>query len=373
MSRSLTTAQTQQNTGGQVPPFAAGKNKIINGAMDMSQRYGTTSTTSTYAGGVAWYTLDRFYYAAALASKCSVQQVADAPSGLSNSAKITSLAATTPGTSDYYYYAQSIEGYNFKQFGFGTSAASTITLSFYVKSSLTGTFSVLVCNGAYTRNYVSTYTINSANTWERKTITITGDITGTWTSDNTAGAVVLWDLGAGSTYTTSSTNTWGTTYYQHATGSTNFVANNAATWQITGVQLEAGSVATPFTTASGSIGGELALCQRYYYRACNGADSGFPFLGMGQAYSTTAAYVIVNLPATMRTVPSLVSSGIANFQITTSTYGVVSGTAFVLDTASVRNATVAITGASGLTAGNGAGIRAIGSTSNTYVDFNAEL
>jgi len=239
------------------------KNRIINGDMVISQRNGTSSITPSAVGG--GYCLDRWAYYTAASSKYSIQQNAGSvtpPAGFTNYLGITSLAATTLGSTDTYSIRQFIEGYNVADLDFGKSTAKTITISFWVRSSLTGAFGALFWDGsAGTSMYPFSYTINSANTWEQKTVTIAGRTSGTWETNNNAGASVQFMLGTGSSYQGTG-NVWNSGTTLVPTGSTNVVGTNGATWYITGVQLEIGSSATPFERRL--YNQELANCQRYY-------------------------------------------------------------------------------------------------------------
>jgi hypothetical protein len=242
----------------QVPNASLGfKNRIINGAMMIDQRNAGASVTPTAAA----YTLDRWRATVGASSKFSVQQVSDAPSGFVKSLKITSLAATTVGSTDYYEMVHRIEGFNTADLGWGATGAATVTISFWVKSNLTGTFGGALNNSNYTRSYPFNYVISSANTWEYKTVTVAGDTTGTWDTTNGIGINLVFSMGVGSTYS-GTAGSWAGADYENATGSVNLVSTNAATWTITGVQLEKGSTATSFDYRP--YGTELALCQRYY-------------------------------------------------------------------------------------------------------------
>jgi hypothetical protein len=161
---------------------------------------------------------------------------------------------------------QNIEGFNAADLGWGTANAQSVTLSFWVRSSLTGTFTIAFINDGFSRGYVATYTINAANTWEQKTITLSGDTTGTWQSGSSAGIRVWFTLGFGSSQTTTP-NVWGSFVGMGATGAVSVVGTSGATFYITGVQLEAGDTATPFEHRS--YGDELALCQRYFEKSYN--------------------------------------------------------------------------------------------------------
>jgi hypothetical protein len=245
-------------------PVTAFKNRIINGAMQIDQRNAGASVTPANSGGDYIYTLDRWRVYSATNSKFSAQQNAGAvtpPIGFTNYLGITSLASTSVGASDLYLVSQIIEGFNVADLGWGSAGASSVTLSFWVRSSLTGTFGGALQNSGFTRTYPFTYSISAANTWEQKTITIAGDTTGTWLKTNGLGCSIQFSLGAGSTYS-GTAGAWSGSALFSATGATSVVGTNGATLYITGVQLEKGSTATSFDYRP--YGTELALCQRYY-------------------------------------------------------------------------------------------------------------
>ena len=255
----LANSTTAANNLGLNPAGNGFKNRIINGAMVIDQRNAGASGT---AGG---YTVDRWAYVNSQASKGTWQKNAGSvtpPSDFKNYLGFTSSSAYSIAAGDYFTLRQSIEGFNTSDLGFGAAGASTISFSFWVRSSLTGTFGVVVSSGNASRGYPATYTISAANTWEYKTITIVGDTSGTWVgATNGTGMVVDFGLGVGSTYSASA-NTWGSGNILGATGATSVVGTSGATFYITGVQLEKGSTATSFDFRS--IGTELALCQRYF-------------------------------------------------------------------------------------------------------------
>jgi hypothetical protein len=238
------------------------RNRIINGAMVIDQRNAGASVTAS--DGV--YTVDRWKANNSVNSKYTIQQNAGSvtpPEGFTNYLGITSSAATTVGVNDYYFVRQPIEGFNTIDLDFGKSTAKTVTLSFWVRSSLTGTFGGTLNNSAVNRTYPFTYTINSANTWEYKTITIAGDTTGTWLTTNGIGLYVSFAFGVGSTYSAAAGSWVGAEEYS-ATGAVNLVSTSGATLYLTGVQLEKGTQATGFEYRQ--YGQELALCQRYYQK-----------------------------------------------------------------------------------------------------------
>jgi hypothetical protein len=235
------------------------KNRIINGAMTIDQRNAGASVTPTANA----YTLDRWLANVSTASKYSVQQSTTAPAGFTNSTLITSTSAYTVASSDYQTFQQRIEAFNMSDMGWGTSSAQAVTLSFWVRSSLTGTFGGSFYFPASTvRSYPFSYSISAANTWEQKTITVSGDtFSNTAPTGNSLYVIVQFALGVGSTFS-GTANAWVTGNFASVTGATNLIATNEATFYITGVQLEKGSVATPFEFRS--IGQELGLCQRYF-------------------------------------------------------------------------------------------------------------
>ena len=238
-----------------------GKNKIINGAMEIDQRNAGASTTAQ------GYKVDRWGYFASGSPTFNLQQNAGSvtpPTGFTNYLGATSTSAYSMGSTDRAGFFQAIEGFNIADLGWGTANAKTVTLSAWVRSSLTGTFGGVVANSAYNRCYVFSYTISAANTWEYKTITITGDTTGTWLTTNGAGINLSFAFGAGSGAVTTA-GSWGSTAYFAPTGQVNVAGTNGATFYITGVQLEVGSVATEFERRP--YGTELALCQRYYEKS----------------------------------------------------------------------------------------------------------
>ena len=280
-----------------------GKNRIINGAMDIDQRNAGASVTPASGD----YTLDRWRTSLTQSSKYSVQQTSTAPSGFVNSLKVTSLSSYSVLASDLFLIQQRIEGNNIADLAWGTSAAKTITLSFWVRSSLTGTFGGTVA-GVGGRSYPFSYTISSADTWEQKSITVTGDTSGTWATDNTIGMYIYFGLGVGSDYLNTAGSWYGTSYYS-ATGATSVVGTSGATFYITGVQLEVGSVATEFERRL--YGTELALCQRYYEKSYD-TLSAVPtnttlgnHVGIVDTQSLTAIHANIRFRVEKRTNPTM--------------------------------------------------------------------
>jgi hypothetical protein len=268
------------------------RNRIINGDMRIDQRNAGASVTPSTLFNT--YTLDRWNAEYSVGSKFSVQQTTTSPAGFANSLKITSTDATSLGSLDYYVLDQFIEGYNIADLAWGTASAKSITLSFQVYSSLTGTFGGSITNSAANRSYPFTYTISSANTWTSISVTIAGDTSGTWLTTTGIGMRVHFGLGVGTTYS-GTAGAWAGSYYFSATGATSVVGTNGATFYITGVQLEAGSVATPFERRP--FGTELALCQRYAWRCSQ-------FFGSTTSGSNVSN-PLVTYPVQMRAAPTL--------------------------------------------------------------------
>jgi hypothetical protein len=258
------------------------RNRIINGAMVIDQRNAGASTSLADAA----YYLDRWRGVATQTSKATIAQSSTTASGFSNSLLATSSSAYSVGSGDIFAIQQRIEGFNFSDLGWGAAGAATITLSFWVRSSLTGTFGGAVLNSAQNRSYPFSFTISSANTFEYKTVTIAGDTSGTWVGGtNGIGAIICFGLGAGSTYS-GTAGSWAGAAYYSATGATSVVGTNGATFYITGVQLEKGSVATSFDYRP--YGTELALCQRYYENSYSAGNSPSTSTSSTNSIHTTA-------------------------------------------------------------------------------------
>ena len=280
------------------------KNRIINGDMRIDQRNAGASSSV-----INTYTVDRWVYYASQSGKLGWQQNSGGvtpPVGFNNYLGFASASAYSVTSSDYFLLRQPIEGFNTADLGWGTANAKTVTLSFWVRSSLTGTFGGSLRNNAANRSYPFTYTINSANTWELKTITIAGDTSGTWVgATNGIGLNVTFSLGAGTTQS-GTAGAWASADYNSATGATSVVGTNGATFYITGVQLEVGSSASNFEYVD--ITTQTAMCQRYFVKSNpdNGSRCGGSW---GSMYSTGSAALNGNLPITMRTPPTFARGG----------------------------------------------------------------
>ena len=336
-------------------------NRIINGAMVIDQRNAGASVTP--ASGAFVYNVDRWGTYQTQASKITVQQNAGyvtPPAGFSNYVGVTSSSAYSVISSDQFLLEQAIEANNVFDFSYGTANAQTVTVSFWVRSSLTGTFAGCLRNYAGTRSYPFTYTISSSNTWEQKSITITGDTSGTWVTSGSGGSLyVIFNLGSGSTYL-GTAGAWAAGNYTSVSGSVNLVGTNGATFYITGVQLEKGSTATSFDYRP--YGTELALCQRYCFVPASNSRY------VGQCDATTRALIIYVFPQTMRSGPNATLASAATYNVTTAAGGTIAGTSVSLSGGFTDTAQVAISVASGLVAGNATLVTASGTTI-----FSAEL
>ena len=296
------------------------RNLIINGAMQVAQR--GTSTTNAANGN---YTVDRFKFRKANTDNLAmnIDQVADAPTGLVNSLKMTvGTAETTIDADEYVMLTTSIEAQDMQVSAYGTADAKDLTFSFYVKSSVTGTYCVSIWGADFSsspdrRYYSATYTINAANTWEQKSVTISGNVNDAFANDNGEGFRIGFLVGAGTNYTSGSNNTWGDITNWAVGVSNSFLTTSNATFQITGVQLEVGTVATPFEHRS--YGEELALCQRYAFVIYNPEDtmSGYN----GTFATTTRLNACVFFPVPMRAPPTTFSvNATSNWGIVTPGY-----------------------------------------------------
>jgi hypothetical protein len=340
------------------------RNLIINGAMQVAQRGTSFSPPSDGA-----YVVDRFHQYQGGGGVLYYEQSTDAPLGFNNSLKITvNTADSSIASGDYYYMRQSIEGFNCAQLALGNSGALTFTLSFYVKSSLTGTFSGCCQNGAANRSYVFEYTINAANTWERKTVTIVGDTTGTWSTDNTACLRVNFDLGMGSGFATTA-NSWQSGSYLCTSSAVKLVGTASATLYLTGVQLELGE-ATPFEHIS--YADQLQKCRRYFYNLQSAGV--YTRFGIGENINATTTQCFIDYPIEMRVKPSLVTSGTASVYALYHSASIIECTTIALDTYTTTHAAVVSAGVSGTPLLDGGASQLMANNnSSTFLAFDAEL
>jgi hypothetical protein len=335
------------------------KNRIINGAMVIDQRNAGASVTVPAA--TVTYTLDRYAAFGSEASKFTVQQNAASvtpPVGFTKYLGVTSSSAYTVGASEQFWIRQAVEGFNTADLAWGTANAATVTTSFWVRSSLTGTFGGAIVNAAANRSYPFTFTISAANTWEQKTITVAGDTTGTWETTNSTGLYLTFGLGVGSTFS-GTAGAWAATNYASATGATSVVGTNGATFYITGVQLEKGSTATSFDYRP--YGTELALCQRYLPAFISTGAS--TFVGGGYSVSSTGGLANYVFKTTTRTPPTGVTvSAASDFEVMAGASGGITATALTFAYASTDGVAINTTVASGQTSNAGAFLRGANSS-----------
>jgi len=337
------------------------KNRLINGSMTIDQRNAGASITADNTT----FGVDRFQILASVAGKFNSQQNAGAitpPVGFSNYLGYTSTSAYSVGASEIFAVAQKIEGFNTADLNWGTADAKTITISFWVRSSLTGTFSGFLQNSASNRSFIFSYSIPTANTWTFVTTTVTGDTAGTWIgATNGIGIRLYFTLAAGSSITTSA-GSWVASDKYGVTGTTSVVGTNGATFYITGVQLEKGSTATSFDVRD--YGTELMLCQRYYEKI---SVAGSASVSTGQVTGVTSALFPLLLKVTKRDTPTFSTTG--SF-ITLTAAGSSGGGTIALQSATVDSARVDMSSCTGLVSGNATSLFA-GSAAS--LNFSAEL
>ena len=335
-----------------------GKNKIINGNMAIDQRNAGAAVTPAEGA----YTVDRWEAKQTTASKFSVQQSTSSPPvGFTNYVRCTSLSAFSVGSSDQFGLRQIIEGLNHYDLDWGTSNAKTITISFWVRSSLTGTFGCALYNYAGDRSYPFTYAISSANTWEKKTVTVAGDTSGTWPTTSTAGIVLFFSLGSGSGVS-GTAGAWSGSFLASVTGATSVVATSGATLDFTGVQLEVGSSATefehrPYTT-------ELQLCQRYLPWFGSGTDDQ---IGIGYATGSTTWLIFIPWKVQTRVAPTGIIHGTdSNFHVGGPTSRGIACTALNFSAAGTSGGRVTGSVSSGLSSGQGTFLRSQNTSGYLY-------
>jgi hypothetical protein len=333
--------QINDASGGVLAPISSvHRNRIINGSCTIDQRNAGAAVSGN------GYPVDRWNVPVSQSSKLTAQQNAGAvtpPAGFTNYAGVTSSSAYSVISSDFFLLGQRIEGFNIADLGWGTANAKTVTLSFWVRSSLTGTFGGSLQNSAQTRTYPYSYTISAANTWEYKTVTIAGDTTGTWLTTNGVGVTLWFSLGVGSS-NTGTAGAWAGSSALAPTGSTSVVGTNGATFYITGVQLEVGTQATSFEYRQYTT--ELQLCQRYL-PVIEIPVANYAYAGLN--LSTTDTRATIPLPVSTRVAPTGISV-IGTIQVSQANGTPVGAVTFAR--ATTLSATLGASSASGLVAGN---------------------
>ena len=359
--------QVDQGLLGTYAQYTGFKNRIINGAMVIDQRNAGASVTVNDAA--KFYPVDRFFGLGQSADGVfTLQQSSTAPAGFTKSiiATVTTADASV-GSTQQYYISQRLEGFNTADFAWGTASAVAVTLSFWTRSSLTGTFGGALQNDAQDRSYPFTYTISAANTWEQKTINIAAITTGTWETTSNSGVRLYFDIGMGSTYL-GTAGAWASADYRGATGQTQIIGTNGATFYITGVQLEKGSTATSFDYRP--YGTELALCQRYYYKISGTGSNPF---AAGGAISTISTRVQGSFPVSLRTSPTALeqtgTSGNYQLILAGSSVALTSGPTF--DDASQNTFSVSVAYSATGSAGQAGWLRC--NSTAAYLAWSAEL
>jgi len=347
----------------------AHRNLIINGDMQIAQR-GTSVASITTDG---YRTVDRYYFGPNSMGTWTMSQESDAPSG-SGFAKSTKILCTTadasPAAGDYVLFVQRFEGQNTQHIKKGTAAAEQLTLSFWVKSNVTGTYITELQDYDNSRQVSKSYTVSASGVWEYKTITFPADTTGVLGNDNTTGIALNMWLGAGSTFTSGTLNSssWASnTDANRVVGQVNLASAISNYWQITGVQLEVGDTATPFEFKS--FEDELLECQRYYYRNTPGTAYGSQ--GLAQVRSTTQTQPTIYFPTTMRATPTTIE--FSNIGIERAGIGIYAITAMTIQDSGPN---VMQLGATNSTSGAAAGdcVNVLNNNSTAgYLGFSAEL
>ena len=344
----------------------SGRNVIVNGEMTISQRGSSFST-----GSSSIYTLDRFQSSpgSSFNFDCTMSQSSDAPTGFSNSLKVSPDSTATPSASQNGAISYKIEAQDLQRFGYGSSDAKKVTLSFYVKSNKTGTYSLQLIGYDGQGSCLTTYTINSANTWERKSITFDPDTSNAFANDNTIGILIAWHLASGPDDVRTASTSWGLsdTGFRIVSGQVNFMDSTSNEWYLTGVQLEIGSQASPFEHRT--FADELQRCQRYCI--VYGGVQAYDRIGVGHCTGTTTFSVVITLPVEMRAGASESTSADSDLALYHQTT-VTAITAISVNYMNPKTATLTGTVASGLTGGKFTQFLT-NNTTNARLTLDAEL
>jgi hypothetical protein len=340
--------------------------------MQIAQR-GTSVASITTSG---YRTVDRFNLDLSSLGTWTMTQENDAPtgSGFRNSAKVNCTTAdASPAADDYFAFGQIIEGQNLQHIKKGTASAEQLTLSFWVKANVTGTYIVNLYDLDNNREISKSYTISASATWERKTITFPADTTGAYDNDNGGSLTVNFFLAVGSNRSSGTLNStsWNSaTNANRAVGQVNLASATSNYWQITGVQLEVGDTATPFEFLPAQQ--ELAQCQRYYYRLSLNSSTNYGAIAAGYALTTSSAYYSVTNPTSMRVPAHTLGSSAADTFFIDSQTGSGAATSILLNARHTGTSWEFGLGKTGLTAGQGLMLLQDG-TDTTYLELSAEL
>lgn len=344
------------------------RNRAMNGDMVVNQRQAVSTTSDS------GYPVDRWRIRRPAGGTFTGAQSTTAPPGFKYSFSWTSNTGTTPGATEVAAIVHVIEGTSVYDLKWGTADALPITISFWVRASMTGTYAVNVSNFTADPNniwYLATYTVSAANTWERKVINVPGATIGTWLTNESGALAMSFDLGAGSSLQTTNVNTWssGASGKRSFTSSPNVVGTTGATFYLTGVQLEQGTVATPFEQIWAET--QLQLCQRYYFRINPISSSPLPFYGTVTPQFQNAVNICratVFYPQTMRSTPTLSTRNLAQYSTPTARTAVTAGTASFGTLSTGFDL-------SGISASNTTTIRPLSAnnTTDSYVEFSADI
>jgi len=343
--------------------YLANRNMIINGAMLIAQR-GTAAIDPTTNG----FAVDRWKAYTTTGSGHTFQQVSDSPDGFEHSIKITIGTGASPSASNMNVIYQSIEGYNVSHLDFGTSAALSIVASFWVKSSITGNYGCSIHNSALDRSYVGQYTVSVADTWEKKSVTFTGDTTGTWLKTTGVGMHINFDFGSGTDFEVA-LDTWVPGNDKRVSGQAILVATSSATIQFSGAQLEVGTTATPFERKT--FDQELIACQRYCQKLHGEVTNSM--VSMQLCYSTIGTEGVLYY-SKKRAAPTITqySAGVTGWFIHYENTSVVVSAVPTFDTIDSKTCRITALVASGLTQGEAAYLRT-GNAADSYIIVDAEL
>ena len=342
------------------------RNRIINGDMRIDQRNEGAAVTANSSFPVDRWTMPYSVTSLLL----TAQRSTTAATGFLNSLLVTATTGASASAGETVLVRQQIEGQNTPDFLFGTANAKTVTVSFWVRSSLAGIYCCTIKNSAQDRAYVAEYTINAADTFEYKTITVAGDTTGTWLTTNGIGVRVEFDLGSGTNFN-ATVNTWTGSNVRRTTNQVNWCGTTGRTFYVTGVQLEIGNAATEFERRP--FGQELELCFRYFRRYASDASNHCLLPGYALANATTGGYGPVQLTPIMRDNPTLSVSAAADLSVDTS------GTAAAMSAVSIyggyttkNSVLLNFTVASGLSNGQAYMFR-VNSGTGKHASFSAEF
>jgi hypothetical protein len=322
------------------------KNRIINGAMVIDQRNAGDSVTF---GTASEYFVDRWTGNNGGGATITAQQSSTAPSGFVNSLLVNTSSGGSPSSGQLRVLRQKIEGFNVADLGWGTANAQTITVSFWIRSNVTGTFACYVANSAYNRSQVNTFVISVANTWEQKSVTFLGDTSGTWGTTTGTGIEFGIDVGSGSDFNATA-GVWNSAFDTRTSGAVTLSSTTSNNLYLTGVQLEKGSTATSFDYRP--YGTELQLCQRYCEVLKNSGVTNFAQIAVGQCEASTSGTVGYFYQTAKRAAPTVTYDTANKYSVTGSGGSAITLSSISTARADTTSLAIGFGVASGLTGGN---------------------